>query len=663
MITDADREELLRYYATRRYKAHQTLFAHRHKEETPPFMRDMCALLYDPHPLVAMQAFRGGAKSTWLEEYILLSVLFKDTVFCLIVGSNWTSACDRLAPIKQELETNGAIIELFGDQKASPWTQDEIVLANGVKIRAIGAGQSMRGVKHNDERPDLAAIDDLEDEENIATEESRRKTQRWLNGTLRPALHPRNGKIRFIGTPIHPKALIQKKCEDHAWKSRKFPAIYYNKDGKETSAWPARFPIEMLRQCRQEYIDDGQLVEFNQEYMCLAEDVAGKPFQAGMIRIAPAPACYLPVEIAVDPARTVKTTSARTGYVAGSWLGNKLIVHEAFGAFHRPDEIIDTIFEWNKKYKPVHIGVETNALEEFIMQPLRTKALQTGISLPIVDLRAPKDKHDFIRGLQPLYMAGNITHAKHLPDLESELLQFPTGRMDVPNALAYFLRMRAGRPVYEDFSADHIAPVLETHPSSPRWLVMSSRPALSAAVLLQYVNGTLRVYNDWVMDRPPVEALPEILREAFIAGEGPMKLAAPVEQFDEYMNTGLPAAARRSNITMTRTAWAAKSEGKLKEWLTKRVQGDPVFQVADCARWTINSLARGYARKLEKGGALSDLPTDNQYRVIAEALESFVAWFDQNQKVPSIMDKISGVRYAVDGRGHRHITIMPERRL
>lgn len=655
------REELLRLYQRNRYLAHKELFAHRHKDETPEFHKEICELLYSPSPLVAMQAFRGAAKSTWLEEYILLSALFRDFVFPLIVGSNWTSACDRLAPIKQELETNDMLIELFGDQKAAPWTQDEICLANGVKIRAVGAGQSMRGVKHNDERPDLAAIDDLEDEENIATEESRRKTERWLNGTLRPALHPRNGKVRFIGTPIHPKALIQKKCDDPEWASRKFPALYLDEQGQERSTWPARFSTEWLQKLRTEYLNNGQLTEFQQEYMCLAEDAAGKPFQAGMIKVAPVPQVYMPVEIVVDPARTVKTTSARTGYVAGSWFGNKLVVHEALGAFDRPDEIINRIFEWNKRFNPVHIGVESNSLEEFIMQPLRATALRLGISLPIVDLRAPKNKEDFIKGLQPLYISGNVIHAKHLPDLESELLQFPTGRMDVPNALAYFLRMRAGRPVYEDFAGEHITSILEVHPSMPRWLVMSSRPAITGAVLLQYAQGAIRIYRDWVLDRPPVEAFPVILREAIMVGEGPIKLAAPLEQFDTYMNNGLPAAAARDNITVTRTALAAKSEGKLKSWLTKREHGEVAFLVAQDARWTINALARGYARKLEKHGALADFPADNQYRVIAEAIESFVGWFDASTS--NIADKLPEARYATARDGRKYITLMPDKRI
>ncbi len=128
-----------------------------------------------------------------------------------------------------------------------------------------------------------------------------------------------------------------------------------------------------------------------------------------------------------------------------SWLGNKLIVHKAEGHFHQPDQIIAEARAIDKEFNPVFIGVEADGLEEFLMQPFRTDMQRNG-SMPIIPERAPRDKIQFIKGLQPFYLAGDVTHVKHLSDLEAELLQFPTGRIDVPNALAYALRMRAGRP-------------------------------------------------------------------------------------------------------------------------------------------------------------------------------------------------------------------------
>lgn len=651
------RTQMLKAFKYNRVLAHENLFPHRHKDETPEFHREIIELFNSNAPLVALMAFRGAAKSTLSEEDVLLKALFLEEEFILIVGNSWSSACERLAPIKHELETNEELFELFGDQKSSPWAADEIVLANGVKIQAIGARQSMRGVKHNNSRPTYALIDDLEDQENVSTEEARGKTERWLTGTLMPSLNPKKGKIRFIGTPLHPKALIVKVCEDKNWESKKYPLFYFDENGNDQSLWPDRFSNEWVLKERDRYLNSGNMTQFEQEYMCRAEDIAGKPFQASMIRVEAAPQHYLPIDIIVDPARTVnQTRSARTGYVAASWLSNRLIVHEALGAFHRPDEIINTIFEWNQRFRPVNVGVETNALEEFIMQPLRARMLQSGISIPLVDLRAPKDKLSFIKGLQPFYGSGNVIHVKNLPDLESELLQFPTGRMDVPNALAYVLRMRAGRAVYEDFASSHIAPILEIYPGAVCWLVVSARPALVAAALVQYVDGVLRVYHDWAVNKPPVEALPMILREATMLSEGTMKVGTPVEQFDKYLNHGLVAAARRDGVEIKKLGYAGKSEGILKDWLTRRQKNDTAIMVADEARWTINGLSSGYARRLEKGGVLAAYPADNQYRVLVEAIEAFAASLNPATKID---DNLREARYAVASDGRRFLTSLP----
>lgn len=656
MQEDQIREDLLSIFKQDRLLAHRTLFPHRHTEADSPFQTKMLNMFNSERKRVALQAFRGSAKTTDLEEVAVLAALFRESNYILLIGPSWEDACDRLFAVRQELETNDALIELFGDQRAEPWSADTLTLVNGCKIKAVGVGQGLRGKKHGSNRPDLALIDDLEDEQSIGTEEARRKTDRWLMGVLIPALHPTKGKIRFIGTAIHPKALIEKKCNDATWFSAKFPLINIDLvTGEEKSAWPERFPIEQVIALRNEYLANGNLIEFNQEYMCKAEDMAGKPFQATMIKIAPATTTYLPTWLIVDPARTVKSTSARTGYTVAAWVANRLVVLEAFGAFHRPDEIISTIFKLNAQYNPVGIGVETNALEEFIMQPLRAKMLETRQSLPLVDLRAPKDKQDFIKGLQPFYMSGSATHARHLPDLESELLQFPTGRIDVVNALAYMLKIRPGRAVYEDFTAAHITPVLEVSPILPRYLCVSSRPAMTAAALVQYINGEIRIIHSWVQNVPPQEAFPIILREA-ITVAGDVKVAAPLEQFDTFNNNGLPAAAQAQHVQLQQTTTAAISEGYLGEWLRKTVRGIPALLVHKDATWVVNALGGGYARKLDKHGVLSSKPVDNQYRLVMEAVESFVSWLDNSGRIDN---DTSERNYAVTKNGIRYLTSRP----
>lgn len=646
------RETLLRAFRQDRATAHKYLFEHRHKDEDPLFHAELLDLLYADDPLVALMAFRGAAKSTYLEEYVLLRALFKEDIYQLVIGHKWEAACERLAPIRYELETNERIIELFGDQVASPWSTDELKLANGAKIQAVGAGQSMRGKKDNSERPTAAAIDDLEDEENIGTEESRKKIDRWLMGTLIPALHPTKRRVRFVGTAIHPKALIVLKCADKKWCSRIFPIMYIDVDtGHEKATWPGRFPLEWCWETRENYLNSGNLIEWEQEYMCRAEDIAGKPFQAKMIKVEPIPEVYMPTFMMVDPARTIGVKASRTGYGAWSWLGNKLYIRKAQGFFHKPDEIVTTVAQWNRELKPVTVGIEAVGLEEFLMQPLRVEALKTG-PIPFIDIRAPKDKISFIKGLQPFYIAGDVIHVEHLPDLEQELLQFPTGRMDVLNTIAYALRMRAGRPVYEDFTIKHVAPILEVYHGSPRYLCVSARATLTAGVLVGLVDGIIKIYWDKVYNQPPQECFGDLLREAVMVG-GQVKVCAPQEQFETYNNFGLPAAMKKEYITQPqRTGSAKKSEGCLRDWLRRQIRGETALLVNPEARWFLNGVSAGYARKLDKHGKLADEPTDDQYRVVVEAVECWVNFFDKEYKG----DTPANVRYDYTKDGRKFIS-------
>lgn len=656
----SERQQLLLRFSSNRYEAHRYLFPHRHKDTTPEIHREILELFYSPHPLIALEAFRGAAKSTLLEEYTLLSVLFRDFVYAIIVGNSWSNACQRLDPIKQELINNDALIELFGDQVSSPWSQDEIGLACGAKIQCIGARQSLRGVKHNDERPDLAVIDDLEDEENINTEEARRKTKRWLNGTLLPSLNPKTRKVRMVGTPLDPKALIEEKMKDKRWQSRRFPVKYFDIDtGVEKSTWPDRFSLPFIKELEQSYMEDGNITEFNQEYMCLAEDVASKPFQASQIVVKEPPQIWMPKKIFIDPARTVGTKAARTGYSVHTWLGNKLIIHEAFGRFDTPEEIINTAFELDKKFKPVEIGVEKDGLELFLMRPFQAEMVKRGIALPLRGYNAPrnKDKITFIKSLQPFYKAKEVEHAKDLPDLTNELVSFPTGRNDVLNTIAYALRMRAGRPVYEDFGAQHIADSLRPSSRHPMWLACSARGSMTAAVAVQYIDGCLRIYNDWVVHAPPVDAVPIIVPEVIMNGSGSsLKVISPAEQFDKYSNNGLVQAFKRQRIDVSRGPAADVSEGKLTPWLQRQHRGIPAILVLDTSRWVLNGFAEGYSRKLTGSGTLEALPTDNEYKLIMEALEVFVGWFGIAQ---SIDDSQLDVHYATTPDGRRYISSRP----
>ena len=91
------REEIIPKLYADRYLAHKVLFPHRHKNKDPEFHAELKRILYDPAPWVAIEAFRGAAKSTLTEEVIIICALFGDFMYALILGNSYDRACERLS--------------------------------------------------------------------------------------------------------------------------------------------------------------------------------------------------------------------------------------------------------------------------------------------------------------------------------------------------------------------------------------------------------------------------------------------------------------------------------------------------------------------------------------------------------------------------------------
>lgn len=629
-MTEDPRQDVIRKLARDRVLAHRVLFAHRHPSETPEFHEDIIRDWHSPIERVVDIVFRGGAKSTLAEEAITVLACFRDFRNCVVLGESETRAKERLTSIKNELNTNPYIEDLFGDLgegSAMVWTETKVVLSNGVCLQALGRGQSLRGIKHLDQRPDLLFVDDLEDAESVADPEQRQKWRRWFFSVVLPAMvPPAERRIRVAGTPLDRDALLEHMAADKRWHTRRIPIKHVDPDtGTWRASWPARFPLAAVDEIEKEFRENGEQQLFAQEYMCVAEDPAQKPFTRDMFRVEPVVRDWQAVYAMFDPARTVKEkTSATTGVAVWSWINNRLIVWESYARFWKPDEIIADMFRVGDAYAPVVIGVEQDGLEEFILQPLRQGQVNRGVALPVRPLKAPKGKIDFIKGLQPFFNAREVIFAKPLPDLEQQLLAFPTGRIDAPNALAYALSLRPGSVIYDGFSVLNIAADIEPYPGVEPWLAVNVSAFCTTGMLVQQVDGALVVLADWAREGDAGLALPVILKEAGVeAGRAP-RLIAPPDHFDKYDTLGLRAAATRIPIAVRRGGELPRGKEEIRALLGRTVKGLPGVRVSTRARWTLNGFSGGYARPMKRG-VLSEHAEDGVYRTLFEGLEAFAA--------------------------------------
>lgn len=617
---DHERIELLRSITSDRCLAHRILFKHRHPDKTPFFHEEIIQLWHSDEQRLIIEAFRGAAKSTIGEEGTVISALVGEIKNGLIVGSSFNRAVERLSAISHEIQNNPRILDIFGDQTDDKiWSEHRILLRNGTMLQAVGRGQSLRGIKYLEQRPDYVLCDDVEDEESSSTKDSNDKVLRWIMKVLIPACDIKKYRIRMVGTPLDPKAALVRLSQDPEWISKKYPIEYLDHDGLRKATWPERFSIEEIDKLKDRYARLGMIREFVQEYMCKAEDEQQKPFKPGMFRVEPQIRTWQATFAFFDPAKTIGARSAQTGEAVWSWVQHRLIVWRARGGFLKPDEIIEHIFQVNEEYQPVAIGVEQDGLEEFIMQPLRQEMLRRKISLPIRPMRAPKGKMDFIKGLQPFFNAGEIIWNEYYQDLADQLLAFPSGLVDVPNALAYALKMRPGLVVYEDFSMQNVREEVILYPG-PIVLCINATGGCTTAIAVQYSGGAARIVADWVREG---DSIKEIISEAALEFKM-ITLCAPTWHWDKYKNVGLLMACRESGYQVNTGSLRLKGQSVIKELLRKLSHGSPSVQISSRARWTLNGFAAGYAREIDKDSRVSDIPIDNVYSTLIEALECYL---------------------------------------
>lgn len=622
---DLQRAEAIKRFAADRPLAHRVLFKHRHPQESPPFHDEMIDAWHSPHKYLQFWAFRGAAKSTTGEEAIALAAIFQEFHNCVIVGSSQPRAMERLESIKVELETNDHLHELFGDVKGHTWAEDKIVLKNQVIIQAYGRGQKMRGMKFINWRPDLWWYDDVDEDEESRNSEVYQKTVNWHYHTVFPARDP-SARFRVTATPREINALPGRLYQDRGWKTMIYPIEYVGFDAERVPQWPERFPLAEIDEMKDSYDRQGKSQLYRQEFMCEIDTGRAPSFKRSQFKVEPQVRTWQAVYAMVDPARTTDVnTSATTGYAVWSWIGSKLVVWEADGKFDKPDQIISRIFTIDERYRPVFIGFEKTGLSEWAMQPIRSEMARRGHALPLRGLDAPKGKIDFILGLQPFAEAGDIVLAADLPDLLAQFESFPKGRIDVPNALAYALKMRPGLPIYEDFSASSVVADAKVNAQKPYWLALNAERGHVAAVLAQLQDGRILVLADWMLEGEPVTALPLIMQEARMEAKREPRLVVHPQHFDLHNNLGLAQAARLASKDTYKGAPPERGRDEMRRLTRQHIRGEPGLQILSTARWTANGFAAGYARQAAKRGGLEELAEENQYRTLMEALESFLA--------------------------------------
>jgi hypothetical protein len=402
-----------------------------------------------------------------------------------------------------------------------------------------------------------------------------------------------------------------------------------------------------------------------QEYMLMAIGSQDKPFEAEHIReCALDPAPWMPKTVIVDPARTTDVKkSDRTGRVVVSRIGTKVLVHESSGEYWKPDQIIDDLFKTSARYANAQVAIEKNSLDEWLLQPLRAEMLRRGVTLALKALSAPqdRDKEQFIMGAQPFFQAGDIVlvggQGAH-PQLVAEILNFPSGKRDILNALAYFQRVFAGSPVYEEFGEWNVIDNYSPSQQHAMALCFNAAGAETTAALVCVEGERMIVVADWISPVPPAQAVPDIaqlVRAAFPRARVTAWL--PADVLDQAERMAVVPALRAAKLNPMRGGYVNVARGVLTSTMRTESKGRRLFLVDTGATHTLNALSGGYNYPVTRTGKKESLPEQGPHRTLMEGIESavYVLCSRANDVLPD------GVHTAVNPQGASYLTSLPRR--
>lgn len=193
-------------------------FAHYVKYPTAKFQAEIFALTEESEGNFFVVAFRGSGKSTILTmSYPIWAILGKQQKkFVLILCQTQAQAKQHMMNLRRELETNEVLKNDLGpfQEEADEWGSSSLVFSNhNARITAASSEQSIRGLRHNQYRPDLIIGDDVEDLSSTKTREGRNKTYQWFTGEVIPA-GDRETRTVIVGNLLHEDSLLMRIKED-----------------------------------------------------------------------------------------------------------------------------------------------------------------------------------------------------------------------------------------------------------------------------------------------------------------------------------------------------------------------------------------------------------------------------------------------------------------
>lgn len=388
---------------------------------------------------------RGHAKSTHMDIFTPLWLMFQPKrliEFMVVVGKSEDSANRLLGDIQAELQYNKRIIADYGKQMSmGDWTEGEFTTKDGVHFLACGRGQSPRGLRKRESRPDYIVIDDLDDDELCRNPRRVREMTDWVKEALFGALDVGRGRFIMVGNLISKTSVLADICKTKGVHVSEVKAV----DGEGNPTWREKWTKEEART----YAEFVGYRAWEKEMMH-NPITEGTVFKQEWIKYAKHPAWrdFDELVLYIDPSwKSKKTNDTKAAKLWGKYKSQLWHLR----AFVRKASVAELVrwcydlYEWSlEKNISIRFMMEASFMQDIILDDFTIEGNLRGYQLPITgDKRKKPDKFQRVEAISPLWERGFVFYditQKDDPDMQAGIAQTlafekgMSGNDDAPDA-------------------------------------------------------------------------------------------------------------------------------------------------------------------------------------------------------------------------------------
>ena len=264
---------------------------------------------------------------------------------------------------------------------------------NGKKlyIRGFAAQTGFRGFKQYGQRPVICILDDLMSDKNAQSPTITEDITNIIYKAARQAMHPTKRMIIWTGTPFNKKDPLYKASCSGAWNTRvypiceKFPCLPNEFKG----AWTDRFPYTFVFSEYDKLFKSGEINAFNQELMLrimsdedrlvLDEDIIlidTEIYRSNINKYN----IYMTTDFAVSEKEKADYN------VISIWLFSKQdgwILIDGMMKRCNINEMINKLFEFASKYKPISTVLETAGVQKGFSDLIEKEMINRQLFFPL----------------------------------------------------------------------------------------------------------------------------------------------------------------------------------------------------------------------------------------------------------------------------------------